>query len=195
MGNSLMENEALTRQMFRQLNRFMLLMWRLGMGPLLQHPFYGYIMVLITTGHKSGQQRKAPINYDRQGDTVYILPGFGKKTHWYRNLKADPNCELWLPDGWWRGIAEEVTDPDEHLSALRRVLTRAGVVTNLVEGKSVAEMSDDDLRAMLDRYPVSLRIRLLKQLSGPGGPGDLAWVWAVVGLIALLMLLRPRRKR
>lgn len=194
MIEQIMANEALTRRMFRQLNRFMLFMWRSGMGPLLQDPKIGYIMVLITTGHKSGLRRKAPVNYDRDGDTVYILPGFGKKTHWYRNLMADPACELWLPDGWWRGVAEEITDPNEHLAVLRRVLIRSGFVAYLVEGMDSAKLTDEQLRAMLDRYPVTLRIRLEEQLTGDGGPGDLIWVWPLLGaLLLLLILLRPRK--
>jgi deazaflavin-dependent oxidoreductase (nitroreductase family) len=181
MIDSIMENEALTRRFFKALNRFMLLMWRLGMGPMLQNPYVGYIMVLNTTGHRSGLLRRAPVNYVREGDTVYCLPGFGKRTHWYRNLMADPFCQLWLPDGQWAGKAEAVTDEAEKIVYLRRVLVNAGFATWLVEGINPAEMSDDDIRALIaDRYPDVMRIQLSNRVSTPNGPGDLAWVWPVL---------------
>lgn len=191
MIETIMTNEAQTRRFFRALNRFMLLMWRLGLGPFLQSQLWGYIMVLITTGHRSGLRRLAPVNYDREGDAVYCLPGFGARTHWYRNLMADPRCEVWLPDGWWSGIAEAVTDPEERLAVLRQVLIRAGFVTFLVEGINPARVSDEKMRELSARYDRMIRIRLLNRRAGPGGPGDLAWVWPLI-LVAGWMLKRWR---
>lgn len=191
MIETIMANEAQTRRFFRALNRFMLLMWRLGLGPFLQSPYWGYIMVLITTGHKSGLRRLAPVNYDREGDVVTCLPGFGARTHWYRNLMADPHCEVWLPDGWWSGTAEDITDPEERLAVLRRTLIRAGFVTWLVEGLDPARVSDEKLRELGARYDRMIRIRLTGRRTGPGGPGDLAWVWPLI-LVVWLVLRRLR---
>ncbi len=191
----IMENERQTRQFFKLLNKFMLLMWRLGLGPFLQSPHWGYIMVLTTTGHRTGLRRRAPINYDRAGDVVYALPGFGARTHWYRNLIADPRCEVWLPDGWWTGVAEAITDPGEHLAVLRRLLIRAGFATRLVEGFDPAAVSDDHLRALAERYDKTIRIRLQTRLAGPMGPADRVWVWPVLAVGLILGLIASRRNR
>ncbi len=194
MIDTIMENERLTREAFKLLNTFMLLVWRLGLGPFIQSAPGGYIMVLGTTGHKSGLRRLAPVNFARDGDVVYCLPGFGARTHWYRNLKANPNCEVWLPDGWWTGAAEEVADAQERLTLLRRVLVRSGFAARLVEGVDPRYMSDDHLRELGARYDKVMRIRLAAPRTGPGGPGELAWVWPVWGTALLLGWLLKRRR-
>lgn len=185
MIETIMQHEKQTRLFFRALNRFMLVMWRLGVGQFMQSPQSGYIMVLTTTGHRSGQLRRAPVNFDQEGDVIYCLPGFGAKTHWYRNLMANPNCEVWLPGGWWRGVADEITDPEELFPILRRVLIRAGFATRLVEGFDPAVISDEQLRALGERYDRVIRIRLTEPRTGEGGPGDLAWVWPLTVIVML----------
>jgi len=51
-------------------------------------PLTGYIMVLKTTGRKTGRQRFTPVNYAILDGKVFCLAGFGKLAHWYRNLPA-----------------------------------------------------------------------------------------------------------
>ena len=182
--------EKQTRQFFKLLNKLMLSMWRLGLGRFMQNNQSGYIMVLITTGHKSGLRRRAPINYARDDDIVYCLPGFGARTHWYRNLMADPKCEVWLPDGQWNGVADEISDADERLEILCRVLIRAGFATRLVEGLDPAKISEEKLHELGERYDKLLRIKLVSQVTeqtGPDKPGDLVWVWPVVAVVGLLL--------
>src|SRR6266542_1045798 len=100
------------RQAFKYFNRFMLLMWRLGWGAWVNAwpDVGGRIMVITTTGRKSGLRRQSPVNYALVGGELYCTAGFGQVSDWYRNIKANPNVEVWLPDGWWSGVAEEVTD-------------------------------------------------------------------------------------
>jgi deazaflavin-dependent oxidoreductase (nitroreductase family) len=187
MIETIMQKEKQTRQFFKVLNKFMLLMWRLGMGKFMQSPQGGYIMVLTTTGHRSGRQRRAPLNFAQDDDVIYCLPGFSTKTHWYRNLMADPNCEVWLPDGWWKGVAEEITDPEEMFPLLRRLLIRAGFATQLVEGFDPAELSEEELRELGDRYDRVVRIRLTDPCTGPDGPGDLVWIWPIAMAATLFL--------
>jgi deazaflavin-dependent oxidoreductase (nitroreductase family) len=184
-----------TRTTFKQLNKLMLLEWRLGLGPWMnQYPeTVGRIMVLTTTGRKSGLKRRTPVNYARMDGDVYCLAGFGKVADWYRNLQANPAVEVWLPDGWWAGHAEEVTDPEERLPILRQVAINSGFAAEAFAGLNPRTISDEALREMAAGWPV-IRIRLEQALSGPGGPGDLAWVWPVAG-VALLAWLWMRRRR
>lgn len=184
MIETINKHEKQTREFFKMLNKVMLLMWRMGLGSWMQNRYVGYITVLISKGNKSGLMRKAPINYERDGDTVYILPGFGERTHWYRNLIADPQCQLWLPDGLWDGVAVEVTDTVERLAALRQVLIRAGFATVLVEGFNPARISEEELEELGQRYPKLMRITLLERRRG--GPADLIWLWPVMALVVLL---------
>ena len=55
---------AALRQAFKYGNKFMLLMWRLGLQRWgMSNPYLGYIMGLTHTGRKSGLQRRTPINF------------------------------------------------------------------------------------------------------------------------------------
>lgn len=72
-------------------------MYRLGLGGLLG----GRFLLLNHTGRKSGQPRQTVlevVNYDRTADTYYIAAGFGKKSHWYQNILAQP--EIAIQVGW-----------------------------------------------------------------------------------------------
>ena len=53
--------------------------------------------ILTTTGRKSGQPRKTPLLYLRQGDQVVMVASKGGMTTlpaWYGNLRANPHVEI-----------------------------------------------------------------------------------------------------
>ncbi len=61
-------------------------------------PFEGRPLLLLhTTGAKTGQERIAPLAYRREGDTFVV---FGSKAgaptnpDWYHNLRADPKASV-----------------------------------------------------------------------------------------------------
>jgi len=81
-----------------------------GLGKYLSNPLTGYLMILRTRGRKSGEMRDAPLGYTVIGDHVYCMAGFGRKTHWFQNVLADPRVEVILPSRAFSGIAQEVTD-------------------------------------------------------------------------------------
>jgi deazaflavin-dependent oxidoreductase (nitroreductase family) len=116
------------RQMFKYFNRFMPLMWRLGLGSWvnLWPKGGGQILVLTTIGRKSALRRRTPINYAMVDGELYCTAGFGQTSDWYRNLKANSEVEVWLPDGWSAGVAEEVDDPQLRLLLMRQVLIGSG---------------------------------------------------------------------
>ena len=190
---------AALRRAFRTLNRFMLLMWRLGLGRFLAGSRVGYVMVLATTGRRSGLRRLAPLNFAADDGTVYCLAGFGRKTHWLLNLEADPACEVWLPDGRrLAGRGERVTDETERIALVRRLLVRAGIATDLAEpGLDPMGDPDEAIAALGESYGAryeAVRITTGAPVTGPGGPGDLTWVWPVAGaVLGVLLLLRRRR--
>lgn len=188
------------RGAFRALNRNMLLMWRLGLRSMMSSPTTGYILVLATTGRKSGERRLVPLNFAEEGASVFCLAAFGKRTHWRRNLEADPRCELWLPDGRRvYGTAEMVTDETRRIEMIRKVLVRAGFATKLAEpGMDPLTAPDETIAELGQRYGHRyeiVEIHLGQPATGPGGPGDLKWVWPVGGAAVLLAWLLLRRRR
>ncbi|MCL5994909.1 MAG: nitroreductase family deazaflavin-dependent oxidoreductase [Chloroflexi bacterium] len=190
--------EETLRQGFKYFNRFMLLMWRLGLGPAVNaYPDVGgRIMVITNTGRKSGLKRRSPVNYAIVDGELYCTAGFGKGSDWYRNIVANPNVEVWLPNGWWWSRAKEVTDSARRLPLLRQVLIGSGIVAPAM-GVNPKTMTDAALDAATKDYCL-IHIRRTEARTGPEGPGDLAWVWPLATLILLplaLLGLRPRRKR
>ena len=184
------------RQGLKYLNRVILWKWRLGLGPYINAwpEGSGRIMVLTHTGRKSGLRRQTPVNYAVVDDELYCTSGFGKSSDWYRNVMAEPKVEVWLPEGWWAGRVEEVTDAKSRLPLLREVLIASGYAARAVGIDPIA-MSDEALEKATSEYRL-LHIRRTAERTGPGGPGDLAWVWPLATMILLPMVLfRPRRRR
>ena len=74
------------------------------------------LLLLTTTGRSTGRARIVGLNYARDGDTVYLISGFGR-TDWYRNLIADPHVQVQIGVDRWRGEARPVLDPAEQRRA------------------------------------------------------------------------------
>jgi deazaflavin-dependent oxidoreductase (nitroreductase family) len=166
---------------FRYLNKFMLLMWRLGLGRFMAGPRRGYVMVLVTTGRKSGLRRPVPLNFAEDQGSVFCLAGFGKTTHWLMNILANPHCEVWLPDGRrMLGTGEIVTEEPLRIEMIRRILIRAGFATAVAEpGLDPRLAPEREIAELGERYGhryEAVQIRLDGAAVGPGGPGDLAWL-------------------
>jgi deazaflavin-dependent oxidoreductase (nitroreductase family) len=110
-----------------------LMRWLLGLPPLLYRGGLAgrlgrRLLLLRTTGRRTGRPRTVGLNYVVDGGTVYVFSGFGW-TDWYRNLIADPRVEVQIGPRRWAGIARPVADPEERRRArslLRAVAPRQG---------------------------------------------------------------------
>lgn len=61
------------------------------------HRWMSATLLLITyRGRKSGREFTLPVNYARQGQTLYIIPGAAKKKTWWRNLRGGAAVQLVL---------------------------------------------------------------------------------------------------
>jgi deazaflavin-dependent oxidoreductase (nitroreductase family) len=183
------------RQGFKYMNRFMLLMWRLGLGPVMNMGpvLAGRYMVITHTGRKSGLKRRTPVNYAVVDDEVYCTAGFGSVSDWYRNIIANPQVEVWLPDGWWAGVAEEVTHPEARLPLMRAVLIASGGAA-LIFGVDPNKMTDEELDAVTKDYCL-IHIRRVAARTGTDGPGDLVWVWPLLVMMLLPLALMRKSQR
>lgn len=186
--------EKQLQQGFKYFNRFMLALWRLGLGRWVNAwpSVGGRIMVITHTGRKSRSQRRTPVNYAIVDDDVFCTAGFGQVSDWYRNIIANPSVEVWLPDGWWAGVAEEVADVDSRVPLMREVLLASGFAA-YAAGLDPRNMTDQELDAATVKYRL-IRIRRTTPRTGPGGPGDLSWVWPLATMI-LLPMARRRKNR
>jgi deazaflavin-dependent oxidoreductase (nitroreductase family) len=80
-------------------------------GPFLGRP----VLILTTTGAKSGERRESPLAYTRDGDDIVIVASMGgapRNPAWYHNLVANPRVTVELGGETFQADAR-VTDPEE----------------------------------------------------------------------------------
>ena len=184
--------EQRLRRIFKSFNRLMLLLWRLGLGSWINWPaFSGSIMVIKHTGRKTGLTRHTPVNYAIVDEDIYCTAGFGSVSDWYRNLLANPQVEIWLPDGRWAGVADDVSDAQDRGALLRQVILASGFAGPMF-GVNPKQLSDADFEKLMSSYRL-IRIQRKDAVTGPGGPGDLAWIWPLAAFMLLLLWFQRRQ--
>ena len=181
--------EERARYFFKQFNRFMLLMWWLGLGKWINMwpSVGGRIMVISHTGRKTGLRRRTPVNYVLINGDVYCTAGFGRVSDWYRNIMAHTAVEIWLPDGCWFGETADVSDSEMRLPLMRQVLIASGFAAYLA-GINPRAMTDEELDQATADYRL-IRIHRTAACTGTDGPGDLAWILPVAAFALLLFWL------
>lgn len=191
---ALSRSDEVLRQVFKAGNRFMVLFFRLGLGNMGNRPETSQVMVLSHRGRKSGLLRRTPVNFAVVDGDIYCTAAFGSRADWYRNIQADPNVELWLPNARYAGVAEEVPGDDPRRNDLMRaVLIASGFAAPLFAGVNPKSISEQRLAELSADYRL-IRIRRTAQLAGPGGPGDLVWVWPLTAAVLLVLLMLKRRR-
>lgn len=186
---NLSPGEATLRKGFKYFNHLMLLLWRLGLGGWVNGwpAVGGRILVLTHEGRRSKQWHRTPLNYAEVDGELYCVAGFGRVADWYRNVLANPQVELWLPNGWWRGLAEDITGSVEELPLLRAVLANSGFAA-YAAGIHPATISEEALRQATKSYKL-VHILRTEGIPHPHGLADLAWIWPMTTFLLLLYLL------
>ncbi len=73
------------------------------------------MMLLTTTGAKSGEERITPLNYSPDGDRIAVIASRGgAPTHpdWYRNLVAKPEVTVEVGAETYRARAYTAQEPE-----------------------------------------------------------------------------------
>lgn len=73
------------------------------------------LLLLTTTGRKSGQRRQIPLAYMREGDQLFLVgSNFGQARHpaWALNLLADPNAWVTMGGKEIPVLATQLTGPE-----------------------------------------------------------------------------------
>lgn len=181
------------RKAFLVLNRWVAApLIRAGGGPMLTTTVTGSILLLRTTGWKSGLVREAPLGYAVIDGRVVVVAGYGRSAHWFRNAAANHEVEVLLPGALIAGHADEITDPDERRAAFRTLIESMGVVGRLTLG-DVRGRTDAEVDMLAVAFPI-LAITPTAVRRGPFDPGGvgtrvntaLSVLLAAVGLAAVL---------
>ena len=168
---------------------------KMGLGRYMSNPLTGYLMILRTRGRKSGEMRDAPLGYTIVGEHVYCVAGFGRRTHWFQNVLADPHVEVILPGRAFSGMAEEVTGPAERRRVLAPLLRSMGAVAGMVGMGNPWRDSPDEIASKCDGMPL-VRVRATGVAAGPEDPGGRCWVVPLAASAVLAAWwLRGRSRR
>ncbi|MFN8440137.1 MAG: nitroreductase family deazaflavin-dependent oxidoreductase [Caldilineaceae bacterium] len=186
--------ETRLRGGFKYFNRFMLWLWRLGLGGWVNGwpAVGGRIMVLTHEGRRSKLRRQTPLNYAEVAGELYCVAGFGPITDWVRNVMANPRVEVWLANGSWQGMAEDLTGSADSLTLIRAVLRNSGFAA-YAAGINPWQISDDALRQATQEYRL-VHIQRLEDTAASHSVADLAWVWPLTTFALLFYLLIVGKK-
>jgi deazaflavin-dependent oxidoreductase (nitroreductase family) len=76
------------------------------------------LVLLTTTGHRSGEPRTAPVMFERfDGDLLVVASNDGatEHPHWMLNLRADPHATVETPNGDRADVVGEELSGDERI--------------------------------------------------------------------------------
>jgi deazaflavin-dependent oxidoreductase (nitroreductase family) len=76
---------------------------------------------LTTTGRLSGEPREVELWFAQEEDTVFMLSGGGVRSHWVRNILADPEVSVRIGDESFAGRAQVVAG-DEKIARVRELV-------------------------------------------------------------------------
>ena len=116
----------------KYLQRIHRLLYALGFGPVVGK----IILLLTTTGRKSGLKRITPLQYEEIDGNYYLGSARGVKSDWYRNIEADGRVEIRVKSIVFPGIAEPVTDPTQIADFLETRLLRHPFMMGLLMEKA-----------------------------------------------------------
>lgn len=94
--------------------------YALGLGPLIGR----FILLLTTTGRKSGRRRVTPLQYEEIEGCYYLGAARGLKSDWVRNIQADSQVEIRVKKRYFSGRAEIIQDPGRITDFLEERLRR-----------------------------------------------------------------------
>ncbi len=82
-------------------------LYALGLGPVVGR----WVLLLTTTGRRSGRPRITPLQYEEIDGVIYVGAARGPRADWVRNINAEPTVEVRLGTRRFDGHAELTTDP------------------------------------------------------------------------------------
>ena len=134
---SVAEKRKLPKALWRILRLPPRLLYRLGLGSIVGR----LVLLLTTTGRKSGLPRVTPLQYEKADGAIYIAAARGQRADWFRNIVVNPEVTVQVGSRRFHGTAEPVIDPvriadfleirlERHPRMVGMILRRAGLTEN-----------------------------------------------------------------
>ena len=113
----------------QKLHRFL---YAIGLGPVIGR----IILLLTTTGRKSGQPRITPLQYEEIDGCYYLGAARGVQADWVLNIQSHPQVELRVGKRRISGLAEVITDPSRMADFIEVRLRRHPFMIGLIMQKA-----------------------------------------------------------
>ncbi|MEW6718469.1 MAG: nitroreductase/quinone reductase family protein [Chloroflexota bacterium] len=134
--------------------------YALGLGPLMGR----LVLLLTTTGRKTGKPRVTPLQYEEVGEEIYVGASRGLKSDWVRNILADPHVEVRVKSRGFQAFAKVITDPARIADFLElRLQRRPRMIGAMMKAEGLPSQPD---RAHLEEYAENLAVVVIKPVSG-----------------------------
>ena len=122
------------------------------------------ILLLITTGRKTGLPRTTPLQYEEADGDFYLGSALGQKADWFKNILANPQVEVRVKSKRFRGVAEPVTDPVRIADFLEvRLKRHPHIVGAILRSEGLSQNPD---RAQLEAYSSQLALVVIRPEKG-----------------------------
>jgi deazaflavin-dependent oxidoreductase (nitroreductase family) len=105
------------------------------------------LVILETTGRRSGRPRRIAVGKALEGDTLWVVAEHGRRAAYVRNIEADPRVRVLLGRRWRTGTASVLPDDDPRERQRR--------MPNRVNSAAVRLMGSELLTVRIDLDPAS----------------------------------------
>jgi deazaflavin-dependent oxidoreductase (nitroreductase family) len=105
------------------------------------------VVILETTGRRSGRPRRVPVTRMVQGDSVWIVTEHGRRSAYVHNIEANPRVRVRVGRRWRSGTAQ-VLHGDDWRERQRRF-------PNKVNSAMVRAMGTEHVTVRVDLDPAS----------------------------------------
>lgn len=108
------------------LNRRVVRNYLSGIGPT------RLVLLLTTTGRKSGRPRVTPLQFENLHGTIYVASARGLRADWVRNIRADPRVTVQIGKLSFETLADLVLDAEKIADFLELRLDRHPLMIRLI---------------------------------------------------------------
>jgi deazaflavin-dependent oxidoreductase (nitroreductase family) len=103
------------------------------------------VVILETTGRKTGQVRRVPVGKALDGDTLWVIAEHGRRAAYVRNIEAQPRVRVRIGRDWRAGTARVLADDDPRERQRR--------LPNRLNSAAVRVMGSDLVTVRIDLDP------------------------------------------
>lgn len=133
-------------------------LYALGLGPLVGR----LVLLLTTTGRKSGLPRVTALQYEEVDGAIYLGSSKGTRADWFKNLLANPIVSIRVKSRQFFGKAQPVTDPAQIADFLELRLRRhPRMIGAMLKAEGLAAPPS---RAELETYASQLALVIVRPI-------------------------------